>query len=336
MPESTRTRIGFQRQVFKLRRKAVLWQHELRHVYSINICSPSCQSIRRILWSTHIVQSPPCNATDYLKLHTNFYIMEPVKTLIKLWRADKHIPDGESIKSLLPKKKEEVKSLHSLAMQPDLMSAIKLTLSTLHTAWKSLEAGLCISDDLEDPDVNQETLTTEELLIIVKVVPLFIPEEMARSLQANHIVRKGNHEGSDDECEKQKLSLEDILEMSDDDDNGTKFSSFFGSSASAQQSKRTRADSALLENSEESADEGSSESDPEPRAGKKSDSPHSVILLSAKAKNTGDDESKKENKGRTVLKPKSRARRQKSEENSAEDIKAEDEDLTPNARMGGG
>lgn len=255
--------------------------------------------------------------------------MEPVKTLIKLWKADKHIPDGESIKSLLPKKNEQVKCLHGLAMQPDLVSAIKLTLSTLHTAWQSLEAGLCISDDLDDLDMNQDALTTEELLVIARVVPLFIPEEMARSLQASHIVRKRKHEGSDDESEKQKLSLEEMLKVSDDDDN--KFGGFFSSSTSVHQSKRTRVDSALLGDSEESADEGSSESDSEPSARKKSESPDSVVLVSAKAKNTGDHEGKdggkKGDKERTILQLKSRAHRQKSEDNAAEDdIKAEDKD----------
>ncbi|KAM3555618.1 hypothetical protein MY1884_005498 [Beauveria asiatica] len=253
--------------------------------------------------------------------------MEPVKTLIKFWKADKHVPDGQSIKSLLPKRDEQLKSLHSVAMQPDLVSAIKLTLSTLHTAWKSLEAGICIYDDLDDLDVNQEALTTEELLVIAKVVPLFIPEDMAQSLQASHIVRKRKHEDSDDESEKQTLSLEEILKMSNDDESDTEFGGFFGSTTRDRQSKRTRVDSALSEDSEVGADEERSESESEPSARKKSGSPDRVNLVVAKAKNTGDDRSKKEDKERTILKPKLRANRQKSEDNAAEeDIKAEDED----------
>lgn len=108
--------------------------------------------------------------------------MEPVKTLINFWKVDKHVPDGASIKSLLPKKDEQVKSLYGLAIQPDLMSAIKLTLLTLHIAWKSLEAGICIYNNLDDLNMNQEALTIEELLVITKVKLLFIPKDIARSL----------------------------------------------------------------------------------------------------------------------------------------------------------
>ncbi len=120
-----------------------------------------------------------------------------------------------------------------------------------------------------------------------------------------------------------------MLKVSDDDNN--RFSGFFSSSTSAHQSKRTQVDSALLGDSEESADEGSSESDSEPSARKKSESPNSVVLVSAKAKNTGDnrgkDGGKKGDKGRTILKLKSRAHHQKSEDNTIEDdIKAEDKD----------
>ncbi|KAM3497582.1 hypothetical protein MY10362_009070 [Beauveria mimosiformis] len=121
----------------------------------------------------------------------------------------------------------------------------------------------------------------------------------------------------------QKLPLEEILKMSNDDDNATGFRGFFGSSTSAHHSKRTRVDSV----SDESADEGSSESDSKPSAQKKSESPDSVVLVSAKAIRTGDDGGKKRDKKRVILKPKSRAHRQKSEDNATgEDIKVEEED----------
>lgn len=94
--------------------------------------------------------------------------------------------------------------------------------------------------------------------------------------------------------------------------------------------KRTRANSAPSEASDESADEEKSDSDSsdsEHSTRKKSKSLGSVILMGAKEKNTGDDKSKKRDKERPTLKPKSRATRQKSEDSAAEeDIKAEDED----------
>lgn len=57
--------------------------------------------------------------------------MEHVKTLINLWKADKHLPDKEAIKTLLPKKDDQIKCLYEVAMRLDLVLAIKLTLATL-------------------------------------------------------------------------------------------------------------------------------------------------------------------------------------------------------------
>ncbi|OAA55984.1 hypothetical protein ISF_07582 [Cordyceps fumosorosea ARSEF 2679] len=254
--------------------------------------------------------------------------MEPLKTLIKLWKTDKHIPNDEKIESLLPKKNEQVKSLHGLAMQPDLVSAINLTLSTLHTAWKLLETGICVSDGPDNPEVDREALTTEELLVIAKVVPLFIPEEMALSLQASHPLRKRKHESSDDESENEELTLEEILSMGSADDDAIKIG-FFGSSSSARQSKRSRVKSAKSEESEGSADEHDSKSDSKRSARKKSESPNSVVLVGVKAKIKEEDGGKKaskERKERKMLKPKSKSHGRKSEDNAAEDIKEEEED----------
>lgn len=45
-----------------------------------------------------------------------------------------------------------------------------------------LEAGLCVADDA-DMDLDAENLTTEELLVIAKVVLLLILKEIGYALQ---------------------------------------------------------------------------------------------------------------------------------------------------------
>ncbi|KAJ3494054.1 hypothetical protein NLG97_g4325 [Lecanicillium saksenae] len=227
--------------------------------------------------------------------------MEHVQKLLSLWKADKHIPDGEAMKTLLPKKDDQMKSLHEVAMRPDLVSAIKLALATLQAAWSMLEAGLCVSPDA-DPDFHDENLTMEELLVIAKVVPLFIPQEMGRALQPSQPSRKRKHDET-------ALSLDDILEMDAEDGDGCEVGgSFFKS--------RESVDGAL---------KGTSK--PESKRRKKSESPESVILLDVKTKETGDDGDKKAGKQRKILKPKSRVTRSTSAEGAAEArVKEETED----------
>lgn len=172
--------------------------------------------------------------------------MDSFKALIKLWKEDKHIPKGMSVKSLLPKKKDQVKSLHSFAMQPELISAVKLALSAMGTAWDLLENGVSLSE--QSTLVDGAQLADDELLLIAHIVPLFIPKELGHDLQAGLPNLKRKHDDSDAD-ETDGRTLDEILQT----DDGFDYSAFFRSGPS--KAKRARAISISDDDSDDDLDQ---------------------------------------------------------------------------------